>query len=139
MELMRSEPNLCRMEGPCVIVGDIHGQFYDLCHLIEHAGSPDLCKYVFLGDYVDRGIFGLEVVLLLCCMKLRHPGEVVLLRGNHESRSMTESFTFRQEVLDRYGDQSVYEAFLELFKAMPLVCIVDGSYLCMHGGISPDV
>ena len=139
MDLMRAEPNLCRMEAPCVIVGDIHGQFYDLCNMLERVGSPDVCRYVFLGDYVDRGIFGVEVVLLLCCMKLRHPREVALLRGNHESRSMTESFTFRQEVLDRYADVSVYEAFLELFKAMPLACIVDGSYLCMHGGISPSL
>ena len=78
--------------------------------------------------------------MLLCCMKLRHPNEVILLRGNHESRAMTESFTFRQEVLDRYGsDHQVYDAFLELFKSMPLVCIVEGSYLCMHGGISPDL
>ena len=61
-----------------------------------------------------------------------------MLRGNHESRSMTENFTFRQEVLDRYDEQT-YETFLEVFNSMPLSCIVDEKYLAMHGGISPDI
>ena len=78
-----------------MIVGDIHGQFYDLCNMIEKAGKPPETNYLFLGDYVDRGIYGTEVVLLLCCLKLCYPSKVLLLRGNHESRSMTENFTFR--------------------------------------------
>ena len=62
-----------------------------------------------------------------------------MLRGNHESRAMTEHFTFREEVLQKYGEEEVYELFLESFEAMPLACDVNGDYLCMHGGISPEL
>ena len=63
-----------------------------------------------------------------------------MLRGNHESRAMTEHFTFRQEVLKKYdGDQDLYELFIETFEAMPIAADVNGDYLCMHGGISPDL
>jgi len=70
--------------------------------MISKAGEPGTLNYLFLGDYVDRGIFGIEVCLLLFAIKQNCPKSVVLLRGNHESRNMTESFTFREEVLNRY-------------------------------------
>ena len=63
-----------------------------------------------------------------------------MLRGNHESVAMTEHFTFREEVLRKYdGDESVFEAFIETFECMPLSADVNGDYLCMHGGISPEL
>lgn len=67
--------------------------------MLQKAGEPGTINYLFLGDYVDRGVLGIEVVLLLLTLKLSEPKSVVLLRGNHESRNMTESFTFREEVL----------------------------------------
>jgi serine/threonine-protein phosphatase 2B catalytic subunit len=76
--------------------------------MIEKSGEPPGINYVFLGDYVDRGIFSLECVTLLFAMKVANPQNVFLLRGNHESRSMTEYFTFREEVLDKY-DNEVYD------------------------------
>ena len=62
----------------------------------------------------------------------------MLLRGNHESRNMTESFTFREEVITRFDNQ-VYDLFMELFDALPIACVVDDKYLAMHGGISPEL
>lgn len=62
-----------------------------------------------------------------------------MLRGNHESRAMTEHFTFRNEVLTKYGEEEVYDLFLESFESMPLATIVNNDYLCMHGGISPYI
>jgi serine/threonine-protein phosphatase 2B catalytic subunit len=62
----------------------------------------------------------------------------MMLRGNHESRNMTEHFTFRQEVIDKY-DNDTYEAFMELFDTMPVSGLVDNKYIVMHGGISPEL
>ena len=59
---------------------------------------------LFLGDYVDRGIFSIEVLIFLFTLKLNYPKDVVLLRGNHETKAMTEHFTFREEVLQKYKD-----------------------------------
>ena len=138
IEMLKKEPNLMKVDEPVVIVGDIHGQFYDLCHMIDKAGDPKDINYLFLGDYVDRGIFGTRVLLLLLAIKLNYPQKIILLRGNHESRSMTENFTFRQEVIDQY-DEEMYEVFMDLFDSMPLACVVDDKYLGMHGGISPEL
>ncbi len=63
----------------------------------------------------------------------------MLLRGNHESKAMTEHFTFRNEVLNKYREQEIYELFLEVFEAFPLAAVVNNDYLCMHGGISPSL
>ena len=136
--ILKKEPNLVKIPEPIVIVGDLHGQYYDLVHMIEKAGDPSTIYYLFMGDYVDRGIFGFVVVILLLCIKLNFLKSVVLLRGNHESRNMTENFTFREEIIERY-DEEIYTLFMELFDSMPLSAVVDGKYFAMHGGISPEL
>ncbi len=99
LDILKKEPNLVKIPEPVVVVGDIHGQYYDLVHMLNKAGDPSTINYLFLGDYVDRGIFGLECVMLLLAIKINHPKKFILLRGNHESRNMTESFTFRNEII----------------------------------------
>jgi serine/threonine-protein phosphatase 2B catalytic subunit len=90
-----------------------------------------------MGDYVDRGLFCIEVIVLLLCLKLKYPEQIHLLRGNHESRLLTSNFNFRQECCKKY-DQEMYFEFMELFDQIPLGAIIDSRYFCVHAGISPD-
>ncbi len=142
-EIMRKEPNVIKIKEPVIIVGDIHGQFYDMIHMFEKVvDSRNLPKsnMLFLGDYVDRGNFSFEVVMFLYALKINFPQEITMLRGNHESIAMTEHFTFREEVLRKFnGDESIFDQFIESFECMPIAADVNGDYLCMHGGISPDL
>ncbi len=126
------------IDEPICVVGDLHGQYFDMLNMISKAGEPGSINYLFLGDYVDRGVLGIEVVLLLFAIKLNEPKSVVLLRGNHESRNMTEAFTFREEVIDKY-DVETYDYFMEVFDALPIAALVAKKYLAMHGGISPEL
>ena len=136
--MFKTEPNLVNISEPICIVGDIHGQYSDLLNMISKAGEPGNLNYLFMGDYVDRGIFGIDVCILLFAIKLNYPKNVVLLRGNHESRNMTETFTFREEVLQRF-DIEIYDLFMEVFDSMPISAQIAKKYLAMHGGISPQL
>jgi serine/threonine-protein phosphatase 2B catalytic subunit len=79
-----------------------------------------------------------ECMAYLLCLKINFPSHIKMLRGNHESRSMTEHFTFREECLNKF-DEEVYEAFMDLFDTLPLAVEVNDDYLCVHGGISPNL
>ena len=74
------------MEAPVSICGDIHGQFPDLIEIFQLAGDLPDTNYIFMGDFVDRGIHSVEVFILLMALKCRYPERVTLIRGNHESR-----------------------------------------------------
>ena len=131
------EPNLLRLDGKVTIIGDVHGQFYDLYGILKKVFAPDKEneKLLFLGDYVDRGAYGVRIILLLFALKLKYPDRIILLRGNHESREMTEQFNFREQSMGLY-DLEFYDLTMELFDQLPISAIVNGQYLCMHGGIS---
>lgn len=119
-------------------MGDIHGQYYDLLTIFEMAGEPTPDnQFLFLGDYVDRGNFGTECMLLLLAYKINDPTCMFLIRGNHECRHITAFFNFKNECLYKY-DKKVYDSFMTCFDALPLASVLN-SMFCVHGGISPQI
>ncbi|KAI7753615.1 hypothetical protein M8C21_000676 [Ambrosia artemisiifolia] len=149
-KLLHKEPN-CVLINPdkdagssVVVVGDVHGQLHDVLFLLKDAGLPDNNKFfVFNGDYVDRGAWGLETFLVLLAWKVFMPDRVFLLRGNHESKYCTSVYGFEKEVLAKYGDNNrgkhVYRKCLGCFEGLPLASIIAGRVYTAHGGVFRNI
>jgi len=135
---LSAEPNLLKLKDPITIVGDIHGQYYDLRQLFELAGGLQESRFLFLGDYVDRGSFAMEVLTFLFALKISSPSRFRMMRGNHESRQMTSYYNFREECEHKY-DSTVYEAIMDTFDCLPVAANINGQFFAMHGGLSPEL
>lgn len=138
-ELLLKESNVVHISAPVTVVGDIHGQFYDLLEIFNIGGMCPDTNYLFLGDYVDRGLFSVETITLLVCLKLRYPSRVFLLRGNHESRGITQSYGFYTECARKYGTGKVWQHFTSLFDFLTLCVVINNEVFCVHGGLSPSL
>lgn len=143
--ILRQEPNIMEVAPPVVVIGDIHGQYFDFRQMMRDLGihthaevQPTL---IFLGDYVDRGAFSCEVLLYALSLKVSNPTRTILLRGNHECSAVSSYFGFKDECEAKYG-RTIFHRFLNCFQAMPIAAIVPtsvGRFFCCHGGISPNV
>ncbi|GAB4848362.1 Serine/threonine-protein phosphatase 7 [Ancistrocladus abbreviatus] len=146
-KILHKEPNCVRIEdcgenSKVVVVGDVHGQLHDVLFLLRHTGFPSEDRFfVFNGDYVDRGAWGLETFLLLLAWKIFLPQRVYLLRGNHETKYCTSVYGFEKEVMMKYGDQGkhVYRKCLGCFEGLPLASIIGGCVYTAHGGLFRSV
>lgn len=136
VELLRTEKNVIHVSSPITACGDIHGQFEDLIYLFKKGGSIGTEKYLFLGDYVDRGEWSVECISLLFAYKIKYPHYVSILRGNHECRSITKVYGFYDECMKKYGGVTVWKYFTDAFDFLPLCALIDNKILCMHGGLS---
>eukprot|EP00826_Nyctotherus_ovalis_P053208 TRINITY_DN687_c0_g1_i11.p1 TRINITY_DN687_c0_g1~~TRINITY_DN687_c0_g1_i11.p1 ORF type:complete len:251 (+),score=58.80 TRINITY_DN687_c0_g1_i11:93-845(+) len=138
-EILSSESNVQPVRSPVTICGDVHGQFWDLLELFKIGGKPPETNYLFMGDYVDRGLHSLETATLLVLLKVRYRDRITILRGNHESRQITQVYGFYDECLRKYGNTSVWKSFTDLFDYLPLTALVEGKVFCLHGGLSPSI
>ena len=137
-DLFLKEPTVLELHPPLCVCGDVHGQFPDLLRIFEMAEPPPNNRFLFLGDYVDRGPMGLEILCLLLAMKLRYPNHIYLLRGNHETREMTAQYGFMDECVSK-TNKSVYSEICDMFDTIPIAAVIGGSFFCVHGGITPTL
>lgn len=138
-EILTEENNVQRVDSPVTICGDIHGQFYDLIELFKVGGECPYTNYLFLGDFVDRGYYSVETFLLLLALKVRYPDRITLIRGNHETRQITQVYGFYDECLRKYGSVNVWRYCTEIFDYLCLAAVVDDRIFCVHGGLSPQI
>jgi serine/threonine-protein phosphatase PPG1 len=138
-DVLAKESNVKNIDPPVSVVGDIHGQFFDLLEMFKIGGELPHTNYLFLGDYVDRGSHSVETISLLVCLKLRYPDRITLLRGNHESRQITQVYGFYAECLRKYSSPRVWTAITGMFDFLPIAAVVGGRVLAVHGGLSPSV
>jgi len=136
---MLEEPNVLRLQSPIVVCGDVHGQLHDVKELLKKGGDPKETKYLFLGDYVDRGYYSVETLELLMLFKIKYPDNFFLLRGNHESRQITSVYGFMDEIYRKYGNNNIWKYCVDMFDYMPIAAVIDEMYFCVHAGLSPHI
>jgi diadenosine tetraphosphatase ApaH/serine/threonine PP2A family protein phosphatase len=139
-KVLLSEPQVLTLKEPIVIVGDLHG---DLEATLKITGRfLDSYNLVFLGDYVDRGNFSIETASYLLALKLLYPERVFLLRGNHESILVNQSYGFYYELVKKMGRKAfeLLVRFNETLSAMPYAALLKPyRLLLIHGGIPSTV
>eukprot|EP01059_Diplonema_ambulator_P037083 TRINITY_DN9621_c0_g1_i1.p1 TRINITY_DN9621_c0_g1~~TRINITY_DN9621_c0_g1_i1.p1 ORF type:complete len:304 (+),score=44.75 TRINITY_DN9621_c0_g1_i1:39-950(+) len=138
-EVFDDEMNVHVVPAPVTVVGDIHGQVHDLLEMLKIGGYPPDTNYLFLGDFVDRGYYSVETITLLLLYKVKYPNRVTLLRGNHESRQITQVYGFYDECMRKYGSSVVWTEFTDTFDHIPLTAVIEKSFFCTHGGLSPSL
>ena len=138
-EIFIEESNVQNVSAPVIICGDLHGQIYDLLELFKKGGEIPSSRYIFMGDYVDRGYNGVEVLELLLALKIKYPDYITLLRGNHESRQITQVYGFYDECLRKYGSSNVWKYCTEVFDTLTLAAVINNKVFCVHGGLSPTI
>ncbi|CAL5993034.1 Serine/threonine-protein_phosphatase [Hexamita inflata] len=130
------------IEAPCYIIGDVHAQYYDILTYFKKFGIENV-KYVFLGDYVDRGYQAIETLMLLFCFKIKYPDNFILLRGNHELADVCTSYSYNNcllaEVQERFQSEEIILKLLKVFDYLTLSCAISKKILCVHGCVTSKI
>lgn len=132
-------PIVLQIDGPLVVIGDLHGNIFDLIRLLTVNRPPPYQKYLFLGDYVDRGEFSVEVITIMFALALKYPQNIFLLRGNHEETSLNSLYGFKQELSHNQYANDLWVQFNLVFDLLPFAAILNNRIFCVHGGLSPEL
>ncbi|OHT09867.1 hypothetical protein TRFO_04401 [Tritrichomonas foetus] len=137
--IFSTEETVIKIEGPIIVVGDLHGHILDLFRILKRFGSPPRARYLFLGDLVDRGEFSIETIVLVYVMKVLFPTDIYVIRGNHEFSEVCSNSGFLGDISSTYNSEDVFQSFLESFANMPLAAIINKTTICVHGGLGPSI
>ena len=138
-QIFEHESTLLELQGPIYIVGDLHGHLLDLYRILTAFGVPPATKYLFLGDYVDRGEFSMETLFLVYSMKCLFPDHVFMIRGNHEFKNISLNGGLFREVEHVYPKSDAFDVIVDSFQFMPLAARISNEILCVHGGLGPHL
>eukprot|EP00392_Amoebophrya_sp_AT5.2_P006607 g6619.t1 len=153
LKLFESEATVIRPAHnlPTKIFGSLYGQLLDLLSFFQAFGFPlpdfslgDLgyTQYVFLGDYVDRGKWQVELVAVLFSLKILCPSNVILLRGFHENRHVNGSCGFRSALDAKFGEPHggrLFDLINRAFEQMSLAAFLPSGFLCLPSGVVPSL
>ena len=151
--LLEKDHSLIRIRSPCKVFGNIHGVYDDLMRYFESFGNPsddnqmgdiNVMQYIFLGDFCDRGLYSLEVILLLFALKIKYPDFIYLIRGHHEDIHINEKYGLGDECHERLLDDiknplSIFSNINKAFDYLPFGVLVDNNILLIHGGIGSSI
>lgn len=151
--IMAAEPTLLRLDPPVYVIGDLHGNYKDFSYFAKSFGlwsSAEFtpAKFLFLGDYVDRGLHSIETLAFVLALKVLFPEKIYLLRGNHECADVNgdedtyQDGSFRRQCSMTYGRREgarLWQAFNACFDQMPLAAVIDSKIFCVHAGIPRDL
>eukprot|EP01036_Dinobryon_divergens_P030269 gene30269-39489_t len=127
--------NLTSHDAKITVIGDLHGQLLDLLYIIESNGIPSAQNYyLFNGDFVDRGMHGVEVMCILLALHSAAPDYVLMNRGNHEDFAICNAYGFQAECLEKYDDIT-FGMFMEVFQFLPMFTIINDAVFVVHGGL----
>jgi tetratricopeptide (TPR) repeat protein len=133
-EILKAEKSVVDVTVPdgkhVTVCGDVHGQYYDLVNIFDLNGRPSEANpYLFNGDFVDRGSFSIEVILLLFAYKCLYPKHLHLNRGNHETVNMNKMYGFEGEVASKYSAEMM-ALFTDIFQWLPLAHVIGALARC---------
>jgi protein phosphatase len=136
--IFMTEPIILEAKPPVTVVGDIHGHILDLIRILKEQGLPLETRYLFLGDYIDRGEMNTETIILIFVLKALYPDHILLIRGNHEFPDFADHSAFYSELYSLYNDEKMKDLFMDAFNYMPLAADIGSFAFCVHGGICPS-
>lgn len=140
-----TEPNMLSLQLPITVIGDIHGQLFDLFEIFKISGPVPDTTYLFMGDFVDRGSHSLEVILYLLLLKIKYPRSIYLIRGNHEDAKICSNYGFFDEIFAKYADcdasapKDIWRAMIDTFETLPISAVIKREFFAVHAGLSPSL
>jgi diadenosine tetraphosphatase ApaH/serine/threonine PP2A family protein phosphatase len=135
--------------GEALVIGDLHGDIESLSLILQESRflqkmeKANNAVIIFLGDYGDRGDKPAETYYLILKLKLDFPKQVILMRGNHEGPKdlVASPHDLPYRFQTKFGEDSmeVYEKTRILWACLYNAVFVDGRFLMVHGGVSPEI